>query len=283
MKIAGVARRRRWLDTGVRALCLGATLLAIVPLFSLLQFVVVRGAGGLSWDLLTQLPKPVGESGGGMGNAVLGTLVLIGLASVAGIPLGIVTGIYLAEQGHTRTARAVRFGADVLSGVPSIIVGMFVYGLLVVTMKRFSALAGSLALAILMIPTVARSTEELLEMVPDALREAALALGIPRWRTTLRVVLRTAAPGVATGVMLAVARAAGETAPLLFTALNSRFWPRGLDRPIASLPVQIYTYAVSPYEEWHRQAWAAALLLVVLVLVLNLAARFVVRHRTESR
>jgi phosphate transport system permease protein len=160
---------------------------------------------------------------------------------------------------------------------------MFIYGLLVLTMKRFSAIAGSLALAILMLPTVARSTEELLKMVPDSLREAALALGIPRWRATLRVVLRTAAPGIATGVMLAVARAAGETAPLLFTALNSRFWPKGLDRPIASLPVQIYTYAVSPYDDWHRQAWAAALLLVALVLILNLAARLLVRHRTDAR
>ena len=198
-------------------------------------------------------------------------------------PAGIATGIYLAEYGHTRTARAVRFGADVLSGVPSIIVGMFVYGLMVVTMKRFSALAGGMALAILMLPTVARSTEELLKLVPNSLREAALALGVPRWRATLRVVLRTAAPGIATGVMLAVARAAGETAPLLFTALNSRFWPTGLDRPIASLPVQIFTYAISPYEEWHRQAWAAALVLVALVLILNVAARLVVRHRTDAR
>jgi phosphate transport system permease protein len=267
----------------VRTLCLVATLLALVPLLSLLQFVIVRGAGGLSWDLLTKLPRPVGEPGGGMANAIVGTLVLVGLASCIGIPLGITTGIYLAEYGHTRIARLVRFTADVLSGVPSIIVGMFVYSLMVVTMKRFSALAGGLALAILMLPTVARSTEELLKLVPDSLREAALALGVPRWRATLRVVLRTAAPGIATGIMLAVARAAGETAPLLFTALNSRFWPTGLDRPIASLPVQIFTYAISPYEEWHRQAWAAALVLVALVLILNLAARFVVRHRTDAR
>jgi phosphate transport system permease protein len=276
-------RRRKATDLAVRTLCLVATLLALVPLLSLLQFVIVRGAGGLSWDLLTQLPRPVGETGGGMANAIVGTLVLVGLASCIGIPLGITTGIYLAEYGHTRTARVVRFSADVLSGVPSIIVGMFIYSLLVVTMKRFSALAGGLALAILMLPTIARSTEELLKLVPNSLREAALALGVPRWRATLRVILRTAAPGIATGVMLAVARAAGETAPLLFTALNSRFWPTGLDRPIASLPVQIFTYAISPYEEWHRQAWAAALVLVTLVLILNLTARFLVRHRTDGR
>jgi phosphate transport system permease protein len=275
--------RRKITDLVVRTLCLVATLLALVPLLSLLQFVIVRGAGGLSWDLLTQLPRPVGEPGGGMANAIVGTLVLVGLASCVGIPLGITTGIYLAEYGHTRTARVVRFSADVLSGVPSIIVGMFVYGLMVVTMKRFSAVAGGVALAILMLPTVARSTEELLKLVPTSLREAALALGVPRWRATLRVVLRTAAPGIATGVMLAVARAAGETAPLLFTALNSRFWPTSLDRPIASLPVQIFTYAISPYEEWHRQAWAAALVLVALVLILNVAARFFVRHRTDAR
>ncbi len=274
--------RRKLLDALVRGLCLAATLVALIPLFSLLQFVLARGASGLDLDLLTRLPQPVGEAGGGMGNAILGTLVLVGMASLAGIPLGVVTGIYLAEHSHTRTARAVRFTADVLSGIPSIVIGMFVYGLIVVAMKRFSALAGGAALAILMLPTVARSTEELLRMVPDTLREAALALGIPRWRATLQVVLRTAAPGIATGVMLAVARAAGETAPLLFTALNSRFWPRGIDKPIASLPVQIYTYAVSPYEDWHRQAWAAALLLVALVLVLNLAARFIVRSRKDA-
>jgi phosphate transport system permease protein len=281
--MAAYPDRRRSIDRLVRLLCLVATLVALAPLLSLLQFVVVRGAGGLSWSLLTHLPRPVGETGGGMANAILGTLVLIGMASVVAIPLGIVTGIYLAEHGNTRGGRIVRFSADVLSGVPSIIVGMFVYGLLVVTMKRFSAIAGSLALAILMLPTVARSTEELLKLVPDSLREAALALGVSRWRTTLRVILRTAAPGVATGIMLAVARAAGETAPLLFTALNSRFWPKAIDRPIASLPVQIYTYAVSPYDDWHRQAWAAALLLVVGVLLLNLAARLLVRHRTDAR
>jgi phosphate transport system permease protein len=222
----------------------------------------------------------VGEVGGGIANALLGTLVLLGLACAAGIPVGVMTGIYLAEFGGTGTlARAVRFSADVLSGVPSISVGIFVYGLVVVTMHRFSALAGGLALGLIMLPTVARTTEELLRLVPDSLREAALALGLPKWRMILHVVLRTAAPGVATGIMLAVARVAGETAPLLFTALGSQFWSTRLDRPMASLPVQIYTYAVSPYDDWHRKAWAAALVLVALVLVLNVLARTVISLR----
>ncbi len=276
-------RRRKAVDTAVRAACILATVLAVIPLASLLLFVVTRGIDGLSWSFFTQLPKPVGEPGGGMANAIVGTLILIGLACVAGVPFGILAGIYLAEYGNNSFGRAVRFGADVLAGVPSIVVGMFVYGLLVVTMKRFSAVAGGLALALLMLPTVARATEELIRMVPDALREAAFALGVPRWRATLRVVLRTAAPGLATVIMLGVARAAGETAPLLFTAFNNRYWQTRIDQPIASLPVQIFTYAISPYEDWHKQAWAGALVLVTLVLILNLAARFAVRHRVGGR
>jgi phosphate transport system permease protein len=209
----------------------------------------------------------------------VGTLELVGLACLFGIPLGVMAGVYLAEFGRGRFANAVRFSADVMSGVPSITVGIFVYTLVVLSMKRFSALAGGIALAIIMLPTVTRTTEELLKLVPPALREAAYGLGVPRWSATLRVVLRTAAPGIATGVMLAVARVAGETAPLLFTAFSNRFWSDGIDEPVASLPVQIYTYAVSPYEDWHRQAWAAALVLVVMVLALNVAARVLVRNR----
>jgi phosphate transport system permease protein len=279
----GPYRRRRITDKVVRGACFLATLLALVPLGSVLYYVVVRGIGGISVDFFTELPKPVGESGGGMANAIVGTLELVGLACLFGIPPGVLAGIYLAEFGESKLGRAIRFSADVMSGIPSITVGLFVYALVVMTTKHFSAYAGGLALAILMLPTVTRSTEELLKLVPESLREAALGLGVPQWRVTLRVMLRTAAPGIATGIMLAVARVAGETAPLLFTAFNNRFWAESLDEPTPSLPVNIYTYAVSPYEEWHEQAWAAALVLVTLVLVLNLSARLLVRHRVKAR
>jgi phosphate transport system permease protein len=219
-----------------------------------------------------------------MGNAILGTLVLVGLACAFGVPLGVLSGIYLAEFGTVRPfGRLVRFCADVMSGIPSIVAGLFVYAVVVVPMGRFSALAGGLALAMLMLPTVMRTTEELLKLVPDALREAALALGVPKWRAILRVILRTAAPGIATGVVLAIARVTGETAPLLFTALNDTGWPQGVDRPIASLTIQIFQYAGSPYPDQQEQAWAAALVLVVLVLILNVSARFLVRHRIAGR
>jgi phosphate transport system permease protein len=257
------------------SLCALSALVVLVPLGSILVYVVSKGAGGLSWTFFTSLPKPVGEAGGGMGNAVAGSLTLIGLACAFGLPIGIFAGIYLAEVGRGRLASAIRFTADVLSGVPSITIGVFVYALLVIAMRRFSALAGGVALGIVMVPTVTRTTEELLALVPRHLREASLALGVPAWRTTLFVVLRTAAPGIATGVMLAVARVAGETAPLVFTAMSSRYWGTGIDRPIASLPVQILTYATSPYEDWQRQAWTGALVLVALVLALNLGARVV--------
>ena len=269
-------------DRAVRTACLLATVLALVPLASVLWFVGERGIGGLSWDFFTELPKPVGESGGGMANALVGTIELVLLACAFGIPPGVCTGIYLAEFGRTRFARFVRFSADVMAGVPSIAVGLFVYAVVVTTMGGFSGYAGALALAILMLPTVARSTEELLVLVPEALREAALGLGIPKWRATLFVVLRTALPGVTTGIMLAVARAAGETAPLLFTAFNNRFWSTDPSGPMASLPVTIYAYAVSPYEDWHEQAWAAALVLVLLVLALNVLARLFVGGRARA-
>jgi phosphate transport system permease protein len=259
------------------------TLIALVPLASVLYYVLVRGIGGINLDFFTELPKPVGESGGGMGNALVGTLKLVGLAGLFGIPPGVLAGVYLAEFGNTKFAYAVRFAADVMSGVPSITVGIFVYSLVVVTTKQFSALAGGIALAILMLPMVTRTTEELLKLVPESLREAALGLGVPKWRATLRIMLRTAAPGIAVGVMLSVARVAGETAPLLFTAFNNRFWSTGLNEPTASLPVNIYTNAVSPYEDWHRQAWAAALVLLITVLILNITARFLVRSRVGAR
>ena len=269
-------------DRVVRALCVVATVVAVIPLLSVLIYVIGKGVAGLSWSFFTALPKPVGESGGGMANAIVGTLELVAFASLIGVPFGVLAGVYLAEFGNGRLARVVRFSADVMTGVPSIVVGIFVYTLFVLTMRRFSVIAGAVALAIIMLPVVTRTTEELLRLVPDSLREAALALGVPRWRAILRVVLRTAAPGIATGVMLAVARVAGETAPLLFTAFNNRFWNEGLTQPIASMPVQIFTFAVAPYEDWHRQAWAGALTLVALVLVLNLAARLLVRHRVQG-
>jgi phosphate transport system permease protein len=280
--VDGVYRRRKLFDVLARGGCVAATLIAILPLASVLAYVAGKGLAGLSWELFTELPKPLGEAGGGLGNALLGSLVLVGLACAVGIPVGVLAGVYLAEFGENRFGKAVRFCADVMSGVPSIAVGIFVYTLVVLSMRRFSALAGGIALGILMLPTITRTTEELLKLVPDSLREAGLALGVPRWRVILRVVLRTGAPGIATGVMLAVARAAGETAPLLFTAFNNRFWSTDLNQPIGSLPVQIFTYAVSPYDEWHAQAWAAALVLVGMVLVLNIAARLLTATR-ETR
>lgn len=275
--------RRNLIDRVVRSLCVVGTVVALIPLFSVLYYVLVRGIGGINLDFFTELPKPVGETGGGLGNALVGTLKLVGLAGLFGIPPGILAGVYLAEFGSSKFGRVVRFAADVMSGVPSIVVGIFVYSLVVVTTKQFSALAGGFALAILMLPMVTRTTEELLRLVPESLREAALGLGVPKWRATLRVMLRTALPGIAVGVMLSVARVAGETAPLLFTALNNRFWSTGVMEQEASLPVNIYTYAVSPYEAWHKQAWAAALVLLATVLILNITARFLVRSRVRAR
>ena len=275
-------RYRRTKDLSIRSACLAAVVIAIVPLALVLSYVAIQGLSGLNWDFFTQLPKPVGETGGGMANAIIGTLEIVGLASIIGVPVGILAGVYLAEFGNNRLGKVVRFAADVMSGVPSITVGLFVYGIIVLRTRQFSAWAGAVALAVLMLPTVTRTSEELLRLVPDALREAALGLGVSRWRATLRVVLRTAAPGIATGVMLAVARVAGETAPLLFTAFGNRFWAGSINQPTASLPVQIYTYAVSPYDDWHRQAWTAALVLVVLVLLLNVSARWALRQRVRA-
>jgi phosphate transport system permease protein len=274
---------RRFVDRVVRVSCVLSMGLALLPLCSVLYYVFSRGITGLDLAFFTELPKPVGEPGGGMAPAIVGTLQLVGLSCLFAIPPGVLAGVYLSEYGETRFGRVARFAADVLSGVPSITVGLFVYAVVVTTMKHFSAFAGGIALAVLMLPTIARSTEELLKLVPDALREAALGLGVPHWRATLRVILRTAAPGIAVGVMLAVARAAGETAPLLFTAFSNRFWSESLSEPTASLPVSIYTYAVSPYEDWHRQAWSAALVLLMVVLILNVSARFLVRHRVSGR
>jgi phosphate transport system permease protein len=254
-----------------------AVLIAVVPLLAILFHVAQRGLGAFSFSFLTELPRPVGERGGGMANAIVGTIELIALASLGGIPIGIAAGLFLAEYRATTLARAVRFSADVLAGVPSILVGVVIYATVVVRMKHFSTLAGAGALAVLMLPLVARTTDELARTVPDSLREAALALGASRWRIAIHVVLRTAAPGIRAGCMLAVARVSGETAPLLFTAFNNRFWNESFSDPTSSLQVQIFTYTMSPYDDWHAQAWAAALVLVLIVIVLNLAARRVMR------
>ena len=260
-------------------------LAAFVALFSLggvFGYVLYKGVPALTLSFFTQLPKPVGETGGGMANALLGTATLVVMASFIGIPWGVFTGVYLSEYGRGKLGTAVRFSVDMLSSVPSIVIGLFVYVIIVRPMHQFSALAGSVALAILMIPTIARNTEELLKLVPVHIREAGLALGIPRWKVTLRIVLRGAMGGIMTGMMLAIARVAGETAPLLFTALSNRFWQSGITDPIASLPVQIYTYAIAPFEDWNNQAWAGALVLVLFVFSLNLVTRFVLRPATAG-
>lgn len=278
-----VETRRVFNDRLMRGACVAASVVVLVPLVGVLGYVVKMGIGGFSFDYFTHLPTPVGEDGGGFGQAIVGSLALVGLGCAIALPLGILVGVALAEFGEGRLPKVIRFTADVMTGLPSIVVGIFIYKLIVAPMKSFSALAGGAALAVVMFPIVVRTTEELLRLVPGQLREAGLALGVSQWRVILRVVLRTAAPGVMTGALLAIARAAGETAPLLFTALNSRYWPSGLLQPTASLPVHIYTYALSPYEEWHRQAWAAALILVVAVLTLNLTARFISRTKKEFR
>jgi phosphate transport system permease protein len=271
--------RRRIVNGAMTALCALGLVVALVPLASVLWLVVSKGIRGLDLGFFTALPMPVGEPGGGVGNAILGSLYIVGIASAIGVPLGVGAGVYLAERGGGRAGDVIRFTAEVLSGVPSIIVGIVAYGLVVLPMRRFSALAGGVALAVLMVPTLARSTEELLRLVPVTLREASLALGVREWRTSLRVVLRTALGGILTAILLAVARAAGETAPLLFTSLNNQYWNWRADQPTASLTVQIFNYAVSPYEDWHDKAWSAALVLLVLVGLLSLTARMLARSR----
>ena len=256
--------------SGAAALAAG---LVILPLLLIFGFLVHQGASALNVDFFTHLPKPVGEPGGGMANAIVGSLILVGLAAVIGLPVGILGGVYLAESRDRRLPWITRFLADVLNGVPSIVIGIFAYGVVVMPMRGFSALAGGFALAVIMLPIVIRTSEELVRLVPASLREAALALGIPEWKVLLRVVLPTARAGIITGVMVAIARVAGETAPLLFTAFGNRFWHQGLDEPIAALPLQVFAYAISPFDDWHRQAWAGALVLIGLVFVVSLAAR----------
>jgi phosphate transport system permease protein len=272
-------RRRRARSAIMIALTYLAAAAATLPLLFILWYLLEKGASAISPSFFTSIPKPVGEEGGGMSNAIVGTLVLIGIASVVGLPVGIGAGLYLAEHRGARLAATVRFLSDVLNGLPSIVMGIFAWQLLVRPFGHFSALSGGVALGAMMIPLVTRATEEMIRLVPTSLREAALALGYPRWRTSLAVILRTALPGIVTGALVAVARVAGETAPLLFTAFGNNFWSTSLTEPIAALPLQIYTYAISPYDEWHAQAWAGAVVLIGLVLVISLAARYVTRSR----
>jgi phosphate transport system permease protein len=262
----------------VTASYLSAVVVAL-PLILILVYLIKQGASSVGWSFFTQPPVPAGEPGGGMANAMVGTLILISIASLVGLPIGIGAGLFLAEQRGTRMANVVRFLSDVLNGLPSIVLGIFAWQILVRPFHHYSALAGGLALGAMMIPLVTRATEEMIRVVPISLREAALALGYTKWRTSLSVVLRTALPGIGTGALVAVARVAGETAPLLFTAFGNQFWSFSPFRPIAALPMAIYSYAISPYDDWHRQAWAGALVLLGLVLIISLAARYVTRAK----
>ncbi len=260
--------RRNVTNYFISFLSILATVLVILPLIAILFYLVYKGASSLNLAFFTHIPAPVGQEGGGMANAIVGSGIILVLASLMGIPIGIAAGVYLAEFGRGKAlGTVIRFTADVLNGVPSIVMGISIYSLIVVRQKHFSALAGGVALAIMMVPTITRTTEEMLALVPHAIREAALGLGVPKWRTALSVSLRTASPGIITGCMLAFARVAGETAPLLFTALGNQFWSLKLNEPIAALPLQIYVYAISPYDEWHRLAWAGSLVLIVLIMV----------------
>lgn len=271
---------RRRISSGIMiALTFLAAGAAVVPLLVILAYLLKEGAGALSLGFFTHMPRPAGEPGGGMANAIVGTLILVGVASVIGLPIGIGAGLYLAEHKGMKLAELVRFLADVLNGLPSIVMGIFAWEFLVRPLGHFSALAGGAALGAMMIPLVTRTTEEMVRTVPQSLREAALALGYPRWRTSLQIVLRTALGGIVTGVLVAVARVAGETAPLLFTVIGNQFWSTDLTQPIAALPLQIYTYATGPYDDWHAQAWAGSLVLIGLVLVISIIARVMARAR----
>ena len=272
----------RWRKTKssiMMTLSILCAVVAIIPLFLILFYTISQGISSINWAFFTQMPKPAGEPGGGMANAIVGTGILVAIGCALGLPIGILAGIYLSEKGNSVFAQAVRFLTEVLNGIPSIVVGVVAYVIVVLPMKRFSAIAGGVALAILMVPLVTRTTEEMIKLIPHSVREAALGLGIPRWKTTMFIVLPAAFRGIFTGILLSIARAAGETAPLLFTALGNRFWSTQLDQPIASLTVFIYDYAKAPFDSWNKQAWAAALVLIVLVMLINIIFRLVTRKR----
>jgi phosphate transport system permease protein len=290
-----VSWRRRVTDHVMTGVAVLTVVLVLIPLIAIFGYLIYKGVGSLNWAFLTHIPVPEGEAGGGMANAIVGSALILAVAILIGVPFGVGAGIYLAEFGRNRLGSAIRFTADVLNGVPSIVIGIVAYAIVVLSQKHFSALAGGVALAIMMVPTISRTTEEMLLLVPQALREAAYGLGIPRWRTTLSITLRTATSGVITGIMLAFARIAGETAPLLFTALGNEYWSGrlpwnshgqrqpwtlGLDQPTAALPLQIFKYATSPYDDLHRQAWAGAFVLILLIVTSVAAVRYVVRRGT---
>lgn len=271
--------RRRAFSSFMVGLTILSMILALTPLFSILGYVLVKGIPALNVAFFTELPAPPGEAGGGMANGIVGTFTLIGLASLIGVPVGLMAGVFLSEYGRNRFGKLVSFLTDIMLGVPSIVVGIVVYALVVLWMGGFSAYAGGVALAFIMIPAVTRTTEEMLKLVPNHIREAGLALGIPKWRVIMLIILPTALRGIITGIMLAVARVSGETAPLLFTAFGNMYWNQSLNEPIASMPVLVFNYAISPYAEWQAQAWAGALTLILIVLVLNVSARLVTRKR----
>jgi phosphate transport system permease protein len=271
--------RRRAFSSFMVSLTILSMLLALTPLFSILGYVLVKGIPALNFAFFTELPAPPGEAGGGMANGIVGTFTLIGLASLIGVPVGLMAGVFLSEYGRNRFGKFVSFLTDIMLGVPSIVVGIVVYALVVLWLGGFSTYAGGIALAFIMIPAVTRTTEEMLKLVPNHIREAGLALGIPKWRVIMLIILPTALRGIITGIMLAVARVSGETAPLLFTAFGNMYWNKSLNEPIASMPVLVFNYAISPYAEWQAQAWAGALTLILIVLVLNVSARLVTRKR----
>jgi len=274
---------RRFISHAVVVLCGLSVLLALIPLALILFYVISQGVSSLSWAFFTEMPRPVGEAGGGMANSIAGTLIVVAVGALFAIPVGVVSGIYAAEYAGTRLAGSVRFAADTLNGVPSIVIGVFVYGIAVLPFRRFSALAGGLALGIMMIPLIMRTTEELLRLVPTTLKEGALALGATRGRAVFTVVLPAALPGIMTGILLALARIAGETAPLLFTSFNNRFFTTDVRQPVSTLTVQVFTYAISPYQDWHRQAWAGALVLVLIVFSCSLVARLATARMERLR
>ncbi len=267
--------KRKITDRIMHILAAACVVIAIIPLLSILYTVIVNGISALNMDFLTQLPKPVGEAGGGLGNAIQGTFIVVGIACLIGLPVGILSGVYLSEYGDNRFGYFVSFVADVLTGTPSIVAGIFGYTFIVLYFGSFSAIAGGVALSVLMIPIVARTTEESLKLVPGSIREASLALGIPKWKTTVHIVINAARAGIITGVLLSIARISGETAPLLFTSFGNMYWADGITQAISTMPVQIYTYAITPFPDWHAKAWAGALVLVFLILALNIGVRFV--------
>ena len=274
-------QKRYWIDKIIVYLLTACSVLVLLPLLSILTHLVSQGISAINVDFFTKLPKPVGEHGGGMANAIVGSLVLLGIAICVGVPIGLGAGIYLSEYAHNRFAMVIRFVNDVMNGIPSIVYGIFAYVVFVLPFKSFSALSGGAALGIMMIPIVTRTTEDFIRLVPNTLREAGLALGVPRWRVITDIVLQTAKGGIITGIMVALARVAGETAPLLFTAFGNRFWHSNLMEPIAALSLQIFSYAISPFDDWHRQAWAGALVLITIVFIVNILAQYFVRRQAR--